>query len=109
MPVRGLIALNVRSPTASAMRYDGIGCGILNVKTPVPAVPGVISAAITATSSFGVRMVASYVRRTPGRSCNGINDRAWMAWACVKRNGCARPAVCAGVSHCRPFASGDDE
>ena len=87
------------------MRYEGIGCGIVNWNTPAPAL--FRSAAMTATSSFGVRIVASYVMRTAGVSCNGMNDRAWIACAWLNRNGCFWPAVCAGVSHCSPLAPGD--
>ena len=32
-----------------------------------------------------------------------------LASACENMNGCFLPAVCAGVNHCRPFASGDVE
>ena len=59
-PVRGPSGRNARSPTAIAIRYDGIGCGIANRKTPSRASSGFTceSAAITAVIPFGTRTIA---------------------------------------------------
>ena len=61
---------------------------------------------MTASSSGGVRIVASNVRRTDGVSWIGTQLRAWIAWDCENRNGWRFPAVCAGASHWRPEAPG---
>ena len=54
-PVRSPIALNARSPTASAIRYDGIGCRISNENSPSSGADRSWAALITARSAGGVR------------------------------------------------------
>ncbi|HIE93202.1 MAG TPA: transcriptional regulator, partial [Acidobacteria bacterium] len=57
-PVRKLMARNWRLPTASAMRYDGIGCRISNVNSPESGASAWLAALMTARNADGVRTVA---------------------------------------------------
>ena len=96
------------SPTASATRYGAMGCGIAQDSTArLPcSTRCTCAAAISPRSARGTVSSALYVTRTRGVSCSGITERAWMAWHWLKRKGCARPAVCAGASHCSAEAPG---
>src|SRR6185369_6087488 len=111
-PVRGLMAWNVMSPTAIAMRYDGIASCISKRYATMPCASGFdtgpCAADITATSPFGTRTVASYVTRTCGESCSGIQLRACTDSDCENRYGSFFPFVCTGVSHCKPDACGSE-
>ena len=42
---------------------------------------------------------AVYVDLTDGVSCDGMRDRAWMAWDCEYKYGCLPPLVCSASSH----------
>ena len=57
-PVRAPIDRNARSPTASAIRYDGIGWRISNRNSPSSGISASLAALITARSAGGVRTVA---------------------------------------------------
>ncbi len=69
---------DVKRQIADGDRDEIRGNRLRHVKAEHAAavLPGPASAAITATRSFGTRIVASYVMRTPGVSCKGMNDRA---------------------------------
>ena len=104
--MRGPIDLNVNAPTASAIRYDGIGRSCVNRHTPSAGGDCGLCALISAHSPGGTWIVASYVNRTPGESCSGIQLRARIAWDCVNSIGARLPAVPAGSSHSSAEAAG---
>ena len=59
---RGLRSRDVRSPTASAIRYEGTGCGIsksiVRIPRAVPPSPACGPADITAVSDSGIVIAA---------------------------------------------------
>ena len=97
-PARGEISRNSRRPQASAIRYGGIALVMRKRHTPA-SLPSA-SALITGVSPSGARIAASYVTRTPGESCSGIQERVRIDCPCVNRKGCVPSAVCSGASHC---------
>jgi len=89
-----------------ASKYAGMGTGWLKAKVLPPALrflppsPSVSRRAlISAVAHSGTDTTASYVNLAPGVSWHGTSARACIAWHCVKKYGCALPAVSSGVSH----------
>ena len=73
-PVRGPVSPNPTSPTASAIKYVGIGCSMLKEK--ISESPLMCVAAITALNGGSARTMTSKSTRTAGLSWHGIHDRA---------------------------------
>lgn len=106
--MRGESSRLARSPTASAIKYDGTGTACLkrctrlasllvlalaaapSASTPGRRVPSSSpssagTALMSAVRSAGARTAAVYGAFTAGESWHGTIERAWIAWHCEKR------------------------